>query len=91
MLANIVAELSQLKIQIQMFKKEEKTRMENNTNDKKKAEPRRMEEPKKKEENKIEKERKAAEAAEIERVKSKSYEEIRKEILGKLNNDRMKK
>ncbi len=66
-------------------------RAKNNKNDKKKAEPRRMEEPKKKEENKIEKERKAAEAAEIERVKSKSYEEIRKEILGKLNNDRMKK
>ena len=66
-------------------------RAKNSKNDKKKVEPRRMEDTKKKEENKIEKERKAAEAAEIERVKSKSYEEIRKEILGKLNNDRMKK
>ncbi len=66
-------------------------RVKNSKTDKKKSEPRRMEEPKKREENKIENERKAAEAAEIERVKSKSYEEIRKEILGKLNNDRMRK
>ena len=66
-------------------------RVKNIKEEKRKAEARRMEDSKKKEEIKKEQERIAAENAEIERVKSKSYEEIRREILGKLNSDNMKK
>ncbi len=66
-------------------------RAKNSKDEKKKIEAKKIDENKKNEERKIEQERKAAEQAEIERVKSKSYEEIRREILGKLNNDKMRK